>query len=525
VSRACLDAVGPLDESFFLYSEETDFMLRARDAGHPVRPVAGAEVVHLGGELGTDPDLWALRTVNRVHLQRRRTGRWSTSGFLAASIAGESLRAAAGRSTSRRAVGRLLREGPRIVLEPARRPAPSPPGWVCFSAQDFWYHNRAHSDIQLMSRIADDRPVLLVNSIGLRVPVPGRSTEPLRRIRRKAASVARLVRRPDPDRPELRVMTPLPIPVYRWPWARDLNARLVAAQVTLAARLTGVVGDGADPVVMVTIPTAIDAARRVPHQALVVNRSDKHSAFPEADEATVAERERACLAAADVVVASSHALVDDEREHTTAPVHFLDHGVDAEHFRRRPADAVPPDLAAIPGPRIGFFGSLDDYLVDFALLEELARAMPDASLVLVGDATCPLDGLAGLPNVHLLGHRPYASIPAYGSAFDVALMPWLTNRWIHYANPIKLKEYLALGLAVVSTDFPEAHHYGHLLRIAGDHASFVQAVADTLDDGGPATPAQRRAAVVTSTWDRAAALLRDEGERAATRRRLEGSRR
>ncbi len=115
ITAACLAAVGPFDESFFLYSEETDFMLRARDAGFRVDFVPDAVVVHRGGDLGTSAELWSRRTVNRVRLQRRRHGRMSTTSFLGASLAGEGVRAVGGRATSRLAVADLLRCGPRIV--------------------------------------------------------------------------------------------------------------------------------------------------------------------------------------------------------------------------------------------------------------------------------------------------------------------------------------------------------------------------------------------------------------------------
>jgi GT2 family glycosyltransferase len=116
ITAACLDEVGGFDESFFLYSEETDYMLRARDAGFVVTFVPEARAVHIGGDLMTSADLWSRRTVNRVRLQRRRHGRVSTVSFLGASLTGEGMRAMAGRQTSRRAAADLLRAGPRIVI-------------------------------------------------------------------------------------------------------------------------------------------------------------------------------------------------------------------------------------------------------------------------------------------------------------------------------------------------------------------------------------------------------------------------
>jgi glycosyltransferase involved in cell wall biosynthesis len=487
-------------------------MLRAGDAGWAVRSVPAATGVHLGGEMGTSPTLWALRCVNAVRLHRRRHHRTSTAAFLMATLVNEVVRAPL-RPTSRRAVARLATEGPGIVLRPAPAVDPDAPGWICFSAQDWWYHNRAHSDFQLLQRLARHRPVLLVNSIGLRVPMPGRSTRSARRIARKAASIARLVRRPDPHNPGFHVMTPLSLPLYGTARQRELNARLVRTQVQLVARLLGVTGtDRPDPVLMVTIPTAIDTVEGMASSALVAYRSDKHSGFPEADQRAIEQLEVRCLERADLVFYSAGSLLDAEWDHTGGRARTLDHGVDADHFRRRPVDEIPSDLQSIPHPRIGFFGGLDDYIIDFDLLEQLAATHPGFQLVLIGDATCSMRRFDRYPNVHHLGYRPYSSIPAYGSGFDVALMPWLDNEWIRHSNPIKLKEYLALGLPVVSTDFPEVHRYGHLIRIATSDSEFVDAVERTVHDGGPADPAERRATVEPITWEAAARRLMVETE-------------
>jgi glycosyltransferase involved in cell wall biosynthesis len=191
---------------------------------------------------------------------------------------------------------------------------------------------------------------------------------------------------------------------------------------------------------------------------------------------------------------------------------FLDHGVDLDHFAPRPAGEQPADLRAIPGPRIGFFGALDDYVVDFDLLEHIATAMPEASLVLVGDSTYPMERFAGHPNVHWLGRRPYDTIPAYGSGFDVAIMPWVDTEWIHRCNPIKLKEYLALGLPVVSTDFAELDGYRDRVRVATTPETFVQAIRESLEFGPLLDPDKLRESVRAYSWTSRADVLEAAAE-------------
>jgi glycosyltransferase involved in cell wall biosynthesis len=131
--------------------------------------------------------------------------------------------------------------------------------------------------------------------------------------------------------------------------------------------------------------------------------------------------------------------------------------------------------------------------------------VPEASLVLIGDATCSIEELTALPNVYWLGYRPYESIPALGRGFDVALMPWLENEWIRFANPIKLKEYLALGLPVVSTEYPEVDAYRDLIRVAHNRDSFPALVREALAD--PGDPETRHAFVSSYSWQGRAAVL------------------
>ncbi|HEY2812832.1 MAG TPA: glycosyltransferase family 2 protein [Acidimicrobiales bacterium] len=109
LSRACLDAVGPWDESFFLYSEETEFALRAADAGFKLRYTPDASVVHLGGESTTSPALYRLLAANRLALYRRTHGRAASAAFRGALIVNESLRAPRG-PTHRAALRTLLFE-------------------------------------------------------------------------------------------------------------------------------------------------------------------------------------------------------------------------------------------------------------------------------------------------------------------------------------------------------------------------------------------------------------------------------
>ena len=163
----------------------------------------------------------------------------------------------------------------------------------------------------------------------------------------------------------------------------------------------------------------------------------------------------------------------------------MPHGVDYEHFSKAVSHHLPApaDIADIPHPRLGFFGLIRDW-VDLDLLADVARRRPDWHLVLIGDSTIDLSPYQCLANMHFLGRKPYAELPAYCKEFDAGLVPFKINELTKAVNPIKLREYLAAGLPVVSTPLPEVKACGPWVRIAADAEEFVGAVEAELRLGG-----------------------------------------
>jgi glycosyltransferase involved in cell wall biosynthesis len=314
--------------------------------------------------------------------------------------------------------------------------------------------------------------------------------------------MAKLVRRPLPDNSGYHVMTPVLLPFYGDTSGARFNAWLIRQQVRVVAKVIGI---GSTPSIGVTIPSAWPVVRKMRRSALLYNRSDLQSAFPEADNAWVASLEDHLLESSDRVLYVSHELMRMDHDKVGGRGYFLDHGVDLEHFSLEGEPRISQEVATIRTPRIGFFGGLDDYVVDLDLLRRTAVELPEVQLVLIGDATCAMEQLTALPNVHWLGYRPYETIPALARGFDVALMPWLDNEWIRFANPIKLKEYLALGLPVVTTEYPEVDAYRSRLWVAASRSQFPALIKDAL--ANPGDPMQRRALVADCSWETRAEVL------------------
>jgi glycosyltransferase involved in cell wall biosynthesis len=133
------------------------------------------------------------------------------------------------------------------------------------------------------------------------------------------------------------------------------------------------------------------------------------------------------------------------------------------------------------------------------LMIKVAKRFPSASIVLLGKVTMDLSRLTTLPNVHLLGRKPFADLPAYSKGFDVALLPFPISEVTLNANPLKVREYLAAGLPVVSTKIPEVEVL-RACEVADDAEGFCAAIERALKAGGGPSAA-RSASMKKESWE------------------------
>ena len=228
---------------------------------------------------------------------------------------------------------------------------------------------------------------------------------------------------------------------------------------------------------------------------------DDYAEIQNVDADLVLPLERETLTHVDAVVATAEALVRKKRP-TTGKGFYLPQGVNFDHFAT--SQPAPADIEAIPHPRIGFAGHLS-LCCDLDLLREMAQARPNWSFVMVGPVSVDTSSIA-LPNVHLLGNRPYAQLPAYVQQFDVGIIPYLLNAWTQSVDPLKLLEYLAAGIPTVSTSLPEVKKYSPPVRVADGARPFLEAIEAALAEPSSQTDA-RRAVARGQTWEHRADRL------------------
>jgi glycosyltransferase involved in cell wall biosynthesis len=268
-------------------------------------------------------------------------------------------------------------------------------------------------------------------------------------------------------------------------------------------------------------PMALAFSRHLTPVATVFDCMDELSGFAFAP-ADLVEREAELLSRADVVFTGGRSLYEAKR--TRHPRVFCHpSSVDVNHFARaRSAPPDPADQAALPRPRIGYAGVIDERM-DVLLMHAIANRRPDWQLVLVGPVVKIDPGsLPSTPSVHALGGRPYAELPAYLAHWDVALLPFAHNDATRYISPTKTPEYLAAGLPVVSTsvaDVVQPYGASGFVSIADGADAFVEAIAAILDGRWQPPRAAIDAFLATQSWDATWKAMRDDVEATVARKR------
>lgn len=251
-------------------------------------------------------------------------------------------------------------------------------------------------------------------------------------------------------------------------------------------------------------PEALPFTRYLQPQAVIYDCMDELSLFKNANP-QLCDLETELFSHAGLVFTGGHSLYQAKRtQHNN--IYCFPSSIDMKHFQQARSPLPEPwDQKAIPHPRLGFFGVIDERL-DIPLLAGIAAARPDWHVVLLGPIVkIEQNDLPKGPNIHYLGMKPYQDLPAYLAGWDVALLPFALNESTRYISPTKTPEYLAGGKPVVSTPIPDVIQlYGkkQLVQIAGSASEFIQAIEQMLAEGTTDEKALERDALLAEmSWD------------------------
>jgi len=351
----------------------------------------------------------------------------------------------------------LTRVGVPVELEAEpSAPGPEPTTLICFShlRWNFVFQRPQH----LMSRFAREMNVIYWEEP---VEIGPRET-------------AYLQVREAPDSANIRVIVP------HMPQGMPADAREAALSRLLDAHLATVRGT---LIAWYYTPMMLPFSKHVTPDVTVYDAMDELSKFKFAPTHLL-DLEQELIDRADIVFTGGSSLYEAKKDRHHS-VHCFPSSVDRAHFcKARSRQFEPGDQEDLPRPRLGFYGVIDERF-DTTLLDEVARIRPDWSFVMVGPVVkISEDELPKRHNIHYLGAKTYAELPAYLSGWDVALMPFAMNESTQFISPTKTPEYLAGGKPVVSTPIKDVvRHYGQLegVKIASTQEEFVAACEAALE--------------------------------------------
>ncbi|PQJ68017.1 glycosyltransferase [Photobacterium angustum] len=313
----------------------------------------------------------------------------------------------------------------------------------------------------LISIIAKQYPVYWINSIGLRQPQL--QAKDIRRIIEKIMAFTRRTAIADTEISSTnlkKIIKPLVWPLARNKVMKYINKKLLTTQLPKKKHYR---------VLWIALPSAIEYIELCQADLIIYYCGDDFSALTGVDHDKAMQAEQTLSMQADLIYVANKQLMTRFPKHKT---HYLPHGVDLHLFQSK--HACPP--AIDKGTKnIGFYGSLNNWL-DYDLLQQLALARPQIQFYLLGNKECHQVQQLQNENIHLLPAVPHNQLASYVQHWHAAILPFINNQQIKMCNPLKLREYLAAGCPVISSDYKAAAEYSPLVSIATTQKEWLSAI-------------------------------------------------
>jgi len=193
--------------------------------------------------------------------------------------------------------------------------------------------------------------------------------------------------------------------------------------------------------------------------------------------------ERKLLEKSDLVIASAKSLFESRKEFNDN-THLVQNGADITHFQQKllePSGIYPTDIAEIKRPIVGYMGDIASWL-DVDAISHAADELPDVNFVFLGTVKRDVDILNSKPNVHFPGRIDYVDLPYFLHYFDICTIPFLVNDMTMHVNPIKVYEYMATGLPVISSKLPEVLELGDIIHFYDNKHDLTSKIRSILNN-------------------------------------------
>ena len=356
-----------------------------------------------------------------------------------------------------------------------------------------WFAENRTSSHHIARWLARNHRVYYVECPGLRAPQG--SARDLKKI---WAKLVRFFKGPRTACENVKIVTLLQVPLHRFRLVRWMNRAFILATLRWLMWHEGI----RHPIAWFMIPHLSLAAGRLGESLSVYYCIDDYAASPDVDAQAVRAMDEELTRKADLVFVASQTLLNS-KSRLNPNTYVSPHGVDIEHFGRAQDDnlPIPADTADLPSPIVGFFG-LIERRIDMELLDYLADSRPHWTFLMIGRVALQVRELPHRPNLHFIGKRSYESLPAYGKQFDVAIIPYRQTQFNYHANPLKLREYLAMGKPVIAVSTPEIDKYADVVDVVRSHEEFLSKLDALLSGLSRVPEVERRIGrVAGESWD------------------------
>jgi len=241
---------------------------------------------------------------------------------------------------------------------------------------------------------------------------------------------------------------------------------------------------------------------------LVYDCMDLHDGFSNSTKQTALD-EDLLLKGSDLTVTTSHLLYNRIEARSSNAVH-VPNAADYEYFHQAASPINVDEIEGVSPPIIGYYGAIADWF-DTDLVRNLAVSHPEWSFVLIGSTyLADLRPIKNLPNIYLLGEKPYSEISGFLSHFDVCIIPFKQSPLTQATNPVKMYEFLSAGKPIVCTKLDEVSYFKEFIRLAETKQEWENAIIDALSEDKTKLLSKRFDFARENTWDKRAQTIQDE---------------
>jgi len=356
-----------------------------------------------------------------------------------------------------------------------------------------WAADNKTSSHQIAQQLSKSNRLLYIEASGLRAPTT--SAHDIKRIFNKIKKIFSGARKVSDN---VHVYSPFIIPFHRYAFIKKINKFILVYSIKKTSKKLGF----KKPILWIVIPHMSVVINNLDEKLVVYYCVDDFSSLPGVDTKAILEHDVTVTEKADVIFTPSQPLYE-KKVKINNNTYLSPHGVNIDHFAKvfnKDLD-IPVEMRDLDKPIIGFFGLIEQW-IDLELIKYMAQANPRRSIVLIGRVVQDITGFNGIDNVYFLGARPYDLLPNYAKLFDVAVIPYKLNKQVYNANPIKLREYLAMGKPVVSVRSPEMEKFSDVIYISDNYEEFVNNIENALNNNTDIKVQERITKVKYSSWEK-----------------------